>query len=135
MLHHRRLLACAIGAIALALATSCSPAPFALSSALAPLPPPPTHPADCGAAIAMVWPPQLQAKARRIAWRESRNAPTAQNGRSTAAGCFQLLRLHAGRFAKYGWSWNHDRYDALINTQVAFDLFLDQGWAPWALTA
>ena len=89
-------------------------------------------PADCFGAISQLFPPQHQARARRIVLRESKNRPSAQNRRSSAAGCFQLMRLHAGRFAKLGYDWSRDRYDARANTAVAYDLFVTQGWSPWA---
>jgi len=126
MTHHRRLGALAFVACAAFLVASCSAAPDAVLTSA------PQRPADCNEAIAAVWPPPLQARAQRISFRESRNTPWAQNRRSSAAGCFQLLALHAGRFGKLGLDWGRDRYDALANTQVAFDLFLEQGWRPWS---
>ena len=125
MTHHHRLGALALVACAALVVASCSAAPDAVRAA-------PERPDDCNAAIAAVWPPPLQARAEHISFRESRNTPWAQNRRSSAAGCFQLLALHASRFTKLGLDWGRDRYDALANTQVAFDLFLEQGWRPWA---
>lgn len=86
---------------------------------------------DCFAAVSTVWPPALQAKARSIVWRESRNRPSAQNRRSSAAGCFQMLKLHSPRFARLGFNWSTDRYDAWANASVALDLYREQGWRPW----
>ena len=95
------------------------------------------HPAvvDCNTAVARHWPASTQRRARSIVWRESRNNPTAQNRRSSAAGCFQLLAVHSPRFRKLGLSWSHDRYNADANARVALDLYRTAGWSPWAATA
>ena len=87
---------------------------------------------DCYAAIARHWPAGSQAWARGIVSRESGNQPGAQNASSTAAGCFQMLRLHEGRFNKLGYTWA-DRYDPDVNTLVALDLYREAGTAPWRL--
>ena len=79
-----------------------------------------------------VWPAGTHAKAKAIIHRESRNNPQAQNRRSTAAGCFQLLRLHSGRFRALGFDWSQ-RYDPAVNARVALDLYRDAGWSPWAM--
>ena len=88
------------------------------------------HPADCNAAIAQVWPQRLQAWARRIVWRESRNQPTAKNKRSSASGCFQLLKMHADMYVITGSSWAA-RFDPLANTRAAWALYQADGAAPW----
>ena len=88
---------------------------------------------DCYTAMRQVWPSETHAWARTIIKRESRNIPTAQNRRSSAAGCFQTLRIHAPRFANLGYTWEHDRYNALANTRVAYDLYKEQGTRPWQL--
>jgi len=87
---------------------------------------------DCNSAVSSVWPNSLQSRAKRIVWRESRNKATAQNRRSSAAGCFQLLSMHSRRFSKLGFNWRTDRYDPMANTLVAYDLYRDAGWSPWA---
>ena len=71
--------------------------------------------------------------ARRIIHRESRNNPAAQNSRSSAAGCFQLLKMHSWRFDAVGCSWAQ-RYDAVCNTKAADHLYRQAGWSPWRLT-
>ena len=91
------------------------------------------RPLDCNDAIAVVWPPRLQAWARRIVWRESRNDPRARNKRSTASGCFQLLAMHADLFAAIGCSWV-DRFDPLANTRAAWALYQGSGSNPWRAT-
>ncbi len=122
----RRLLAFAVSALMLA-TTACAPSAFWMfangGSA---------RPHDCNSAVSRVWPGSLQGKAKRIVWRESRNRATAQNRRSSAAGCFQLLSMHSRRFTKLGFSWRTDRYDPVANTLVAYDLYRDAGWSPWA---
>src|SRR5215471_1192073 len=50
---------------------------------------------DCFSAIEKVWPVRLWSWAKSIVWRESRNQPAAQNSVSSAAGCFQLMAIHA----------------------------------------
>ena len=69
-------------------------------------------------------------QARYVVWRESRNDPTAQNSRSTAAGCFQLIRQHAWRFESVGCSWAQ-RYEPVCNTRAADHLYRVAGWSPW----
>ncbi|MGI9577184.1 MAG: transglycosylase SLT domain-containing protein, partial [Microthrixaceae bacterium] len=66
--------------------------------------------------------------ARYVIWRESRNDPSAQNPRSTAAGCFQLIERHAWRFDEVGCSWSR-RYEPVCNTLAADHLFREAGWA------
>ena len=90
------------------------------------------HPADCNAAIAQVWPQRLQAWARRIVWRESRNQPAAKNRRSSASGCFQLLKMHADLFTN-GCTWE-SRFDPLCNTRAARALYQGSGSNPWRAT-
>lgn len=92
------------------------------------VPPPP--PVGCHEAVDNVWPEGSRAWAHRIVERESRGRPTAQNRRSSAAGCFQLLRLHSGRFSRVGYTWG-DRYDATANALAALDLYTEQGRRPW----
>lgn len=71
--------------------------------------------------------------ARYIVWRESRNDPTAQNPRSSAAGCFQLTARHAWRFVEVGCSWSR-RYEPVCNAKAADHLFREAGWDPWKLS-
>lgn len=47
------------------------------------------------------------------------------------AGLFQLARVHAGRAARLGYAWSQ-MLEAYPNTRVAFDLWREQGWRPWA---
>ena len=92
-----------------------------------------TRSVDCYQAIDKHWPATSQSWARSIVWRESNNQPHAQNRSSSAAGCFQLTRVHAGRFQKLGYDWANDRYNADANARVAFDLYREAGVRPWSL--
>jgi hypothetical protein len=71
--------------------------------------------------------------ARKVIHRESRNNPAAQNRSSSAAGCFQLLSMHAHRFDAVGCSWAQ-RYNAVCNVKAADHLYRAAGWSPWRLT-
>lgn len=84
---------------------------------------------DCYTAIDRHWPGD-KARMRQIVWRESRNQPAAQNSSSSAAGCAQMLALHAHRFAAVGCSWAM-RYDADCNIKAAAHLYRAAGWSPW----
>ena len=86
---------------------------------------------DCYSQVDQIWPASTRAWAHRIVWRESRNNPAAQNSHSSAAGCFQLLSMHAGRFVRHGYSWS-DRYNARANVTAALDLYSECGSRPWA---
>ena len=88
---------------------------------------------DCYQAIDKHWPANTRSWARSIVRRESNNQPHAQNRSSSAAGCFQLTRVHAGRFQKLGYDWANDRYNADANARVAFDLYREAGVRPWSL--
>ena len=88
------------------------------------------HPTDCNAAIAQVWPQRLQGWARRIVWRESRNDPRAKNKRSTASGCFQIVRGTWNANQVPGCPWSA-RYDAMCSTLTAWNLYQHRGGQPW----
>lgn len=89
----------------------------------------PTPSGDCYEAAARHWPGD-QGRVRRIIDRESRNIPAAQNARSSAAGCMQMLNIHAHRFSAVGCSWAQ-RYDADCNLKAAAHLYRAAGWSPW----
>lgn len=89
---------------------------------------------DCFEAIDRHWPGNKD-WARKVVRRESGGNPLAKNRRSTASGCFQLLRVHSSRFTRLGFSWLRDRFDARANVLVAWDLYREQGARPWRLTA
>ena len=85
----------------------------------------------CHGQVDALWPASSRAWAHQIVNRESRGIATAQNRRSTAAGCFQLLSMHADLFTANGYSWA-DRYNPRANVLAALSLFQGSGRAPWA---
>ena len=127
--------------MALAIAMSCTPEEVAAFKTLSPddqgrvlaaLGAPEGHSGggDCYTALHHF--PGDHATARRIIHRESRNNPAAQNSRSSAAGCYQLLSMHAWRFDAVGCSWAQ-RYNAVCNTKAAAHLYRQAGWTPWRI--
>ena len=82
----------------------------------------------CWEAIEQVFPSIARPTAHRIAQRESHEIATARNSRSSASGCFQLLRLHADLIPG-GWS---QRFNPWANTVGALNLYNGSGWRPWA---
>lgn len=89
----------------------------------------PASTTSCHAAVDAIFPASARGRAHQIVQRESGGNPRAQNRRSTAAGCFQLLSMHADLF-RYGWG---TRYDAAENVLAAFKLYAGSGWIPWRL--
>jgi len=89
----------------------------------------PTSSTSCAPSIVNVFPPNQWANALAISRRESGLNPRAQNSRSTAAGCFQILSMHRDLF-RYGWD---TRYDAHENCLAALALWRGSGWRPWRL--
>ena len=85
---------------------------------------------DCYGQMREVWPAHLHGWAKNVIHRESRGQAGAQNSRSSAAGCFQLIHsLHAHRYAP-GCS----RYHARCNVEAAWDLYQDDPRA-WRFSA
>ena len=84
----------------------------------------------CGNSVNFLWPERTRAWAHKVVHRESRGVASARN-RSGASGCFQLMPVHAPRFARLGFSWERDRFNPIINTWIAMDLFKEQGVRPW----
>jgi hypothetical protein len=87
---------------------------------------------SCYDAIDAIWPASSRSWAKSIVDRESENNPGAQNPTSSAAGCFQLTKVHAWRFNAIGSSWGN-RYRAVDNTLVALWLYKDAGTQPWRM--
>ena len=90
------------------------------------------RPADCISAMKQVWPSSTWGWAEGIIRRESGNQPGAQNPSSTAAGCWQMLRMHDHRYATVGCS-PAQKYDALCNNKAAYTLYQAAGTSPWSL--
>ena len=84
--------------------------------------------------VEAIFPEAAQPRMKMIVKRESGGNPLAKNKSSSASGCTQMLKIHAARFAKLGYSWDQ-RFVAYINVRVAYDLWEEQGWSPWSLTA
>lgn len=83
-----------------------------------------------------VWPDQLEDRAVRIAWRESRFVPTARN--SICSGLFQIFwAVHKSWLASdLGITSRDQLYDARTNAEAALALYYRAGgWSPWAATA
>ena len=71
-------------------------------------------------------------RAISIARRESGLRCDADNPRSSAAGLFQTMSIHAGRAQRLGLTWAEVAGpDCLSDVLLAFDLYREQGWAPW----
>ena len=89
-----------------------------------------SQPVGCHQAVDRYWPPSSAGWAHRVVNRESRGRPEAQNRRSSAAGCFQLMKVHAWRFDATGSSWSA-RYDPAANILAGLHLYREQGSRPW----
>jgi len=79
--------------------------------------------------IRSVWPADLQDKALQIAWRESNDQPTAKNW-----CCYGLFQINATANAAMLRSMGvtpDQLFDPLINSKVAYAMYLRSGWAPW----
>ena len=85
---------------------------------------------DCIGEMKRHWPANTHSWAMGIMKRESGYTASAQNPRSTAAGCFQLLKMHSHRYDAVGCSWA-DRYNAHCNVQAAYHLYQAAGTSPW----
>lgn len=86
---------------------------------------------DCNTAIDRHWPGD-KAWAKRIAWRESRNTPSARNP-SGASGCMQMmLPMHNRRFTAVGCSPSQWANPA-CNIKAAWTLYAEVGASPWKL--
>lgn len=80
----------------------------------------------CEGAIRAIWQKDIP-WAIAISRRESHLDPKARNRRSSASGCFQLLRLHSD-LVPGGWG---ARYDAAANVTAAWRLYCGSGRSPW----
>lgn len=80
--------------------------------------------------IRAVWPDQLEDRAVRIAYRESRLVPTVRN--ACCFGLFQIFfRVHRAWLVDYGVYQPSDLYDPRVNATVALALYNEAGWSPW----
>lgn len=85
--------------------------------------------------IRIAWAGTGQAdRAVAIARRESGLRCDADNPRSSAAGLFQTLSIHRARAERLGFTWAEVAGpDCLADVMLAFDMWQDSGWRPWAL--
>lgn len=90
-------------------------------------PPPPTGDGYTGSVAALIRSTfgSDSGCALRIAWRESRFNPRAQNPRSSASGIFQLVRLW------WDGRWHFDPFNAWLNVHYAHEMVQMYGFAPW----
>lgn len=65
----------------------------------------------------------------QVARCESGLHPTDTNGQYM--GLFQLGNYHRHRATRLGYSWS-DMLSPQPNINVAYDLFIEQGWTPWS---
>ena len=87
------------------------------------------RPTTCHAAVDMYWPASSRGWAHRIVQRESTGNAGAQNRRSSASGCFGIIR-GTWNAQHTGIPWSQ-RYDPVSNTQVALVLYQRAGTWPW----
>lgn len=91
-----------------------------------------SEPGDVEAIIREVWPDDLEDNALRIVSRETGRTfdPTVRN-----ACCYGLFQIHwtAHRawLAQFGVTSASQLLDARTNTEVAYQLYLIDGWRPW----
>ena len=89
--------------------------------------------AEVEAIIRQVWPDDLENEAVRIATRESNLIPGVRN--YCCFGLFQLYyNVHKSWLAQMGVTSAEQLYDPLINSYVAYAMYLKAGgWGPWKL--
>lgn len=72
-----------------------------------------------------------QDQALRVAWCESTHRPEAISPGGGNWGLFQINRVHRGRVAAMGLTWD-DMLHPYANAVVAADIWAEQGWRPWS---
>lgn len=90
---------------------------------------------DCYSAARKYFPQSQWSKAYQIINRESGGNPSAKNARSTASGCFQILR---GSWKHPTVSFYSGRFNPDANAKAASIIWRHGGWyctCTWALTA
>ena len=75
--------------------------------------------------------PQQQEQAVQVARCESGLNGFAISPGGGNWGLFQINRVHAGRVAAMGYSWEQMR-NSWENSVVAADIWAQQGWRPWS---
>lgn len=93
-------------------------------------PPPPPPVLSVEDIIRDVWPDNLEARALQIAYRESRYQPNVRTW--CCYGLFELYwTLHRHWMADFGVTSVEQLYDPQTNVEMAYQLYLRNGWSPW----
>lgn len=96
----------------------------------------PPAPCDVECVVRDVWPDELEERALRIAWRESRWQPDVINRNRDATGLFQIMWSIHRRWLcpDMGVCSQGDLLDARVNAEAALALYwrADGSWAPWS---
>lgn len=87
---------------------------------------------NCYVEMRKVFPASAWNWATSIINRESGGDPAAQNPSSSAAGCWQMLRLHDHRYHAVGCVPSQ-KYQARCNNLAAYHLYQAAGTSPWRL--
>ena len=89
-------------------------------------------PAEVEAIIREVWPDELEEEALRIAKRESRLNPRAQN--YCCYGLFQIYyNVHKKWLAEMGVTSGEQLLDPVVAAKAGLKLYQRNGWGPWKL--
>ncbi len=126
----KRIALAAVITAATVTVTACTPTEIEAARAWIAAHPEPT---TCHAAVDRYWPASSRSWFHGVVQRESHGIATAKNKRSTASGCGQLLVGHSARFRKLGYTWEHDRFNAVANIRVCLDLYKEVGASPWRI--
>lgn len=93
-------------------------------------PPQPVPECDVPCIIRVVWPDQLEDRALRIAYRESRYQTDVHT--SCCWGVFQIHTMHLAWLCPEIACSIADLKDPWLNTMSAYALYQRDGWGPWA---
>jgi hypothetical protein len=77
-------------------------------------------------------PVEVREQAVEVAWCESRHVEDARSP-GGHVGWFQFSRVHEGRAAALGFSWERVSTEGTVNAILAEDLYsASGGWGPWS---
>lgn len=99
----------------------------ALAVRLDPPEPPPPLVLTVEDMIRLVWPDNLEARALRIAYRESRYQCCVRTW-----CCYGIFQIHEQHLARLGLDNVQQLYDPMTNVEAAYRLYQLDGWSPWA---
>jgi Putative peptidoglycan binding domain/Transglycosylase SLT domain len=87
--------------------------------------------------IRAIWPDDLEDRALRIAYRESRYDPSVTSSTGCCRGVFQIhWPVHKSWLIEQGVTSPDQLFDAETNIRMAYVLYQRSGgWGPWSLTA